>query len=158
MNTIKSEFEMIAPERMQILRKINKMIRIGSIKEFSIDEQIEMSGVMAEAAAAFYFSDTVKKEMESVRLDLYEAAMLVAGDMIKNLSGRNLRMRISSIMSENTGVQMDLMMLMSSASIRSLLMKMEMKKNEIKNSNTCSCFTAIFGISYSCRMWKRSVG
>ena len=62
MNTIKSEFEMIAPERMQTLRKINKMIRIGSIKEFSIDEQIEMSGVMAEAAAAFYFSDTVKKE------------------------------------------------------------------------------------------------
>ena len=43
MNTIKSEFEMIAPERMQILRKINKMIRIGSIKEFSIDEQIEMN-------------------------------------------------------------------------------------------------------------------
>ena len=56
MKSITNEFEMIAPERMQILRKINKMIRIGSIKEFSIDEQIEMSGVMAEAAAAFYFS------------------------------------------------------------------------------------------------------
>ena len=84
MNTINNEFEMIAPDRMQTLRKINKMMRTGTIKEFSIDEQIEMSGVMAEAAAAFYFSDTVKNEMESVRLDLYEAAMLVAGDMIKN--------------------------------------------------------------------------
>ena len=81
MNTIKSEFEMIAPERMQTLRKINKMMRAGSIKEFSIDEQIEMSGVM---------SDTVKKEMESVRLDLYEAAMLVAGDMIKNPTREHL--------------------------------------------------------------------
>ena len=81
MNTIKSEFEMIAPERMQTLRKINKMMRAGSIKEFSIDEQIEMSGVMAEAAAAFYFSDTVKKEMESVRLDL---------DMIKNPTREHL--------------------------------------------------------------------
>ena len=90
MKSITNEFEMIAPERMQILRKIDKMIRIGSIKEFSIDEQIEMSGVMAEAAAAFYFSDTVKKEMESVRLDLYEAAMLVAGDMIKNPTREHL--------------------------------------------------------------------
>ena len=90
MNTIKSEFEMIAPERMQTLRKITKMMRVGSIKEFSIDEQIEMSGVMAEAAAAFYFSDTAKKEMESVRLDLYEAAMLVAGDMIKNPTREHL--------------------------------------------------------------------
>ena len=84
MKNITSEFEMIAPERMQTLRKINKMMRTGSIKEFSIDEQIEMSGVMAEAAAAFYFSDTVRNEMESVRLDLYEAAMLVAADMIKD--------------------------------------------------------------------------
>ena len=54
MKSITNEFEMIAPERMQTLRKINKMMRTGSIKEFSIDEQIEMSGVMAEAAAAFY--------------------------------------------------------------------------------------------------------
>ena len=84
MKNITSELETIAPERMQTLRKINKMMRTGSIKEFSIDEQIEMCSVMAEAAAAFYFSDTVKSEMESVRLDLYEAAMLVAADMIKD--------------------------------------------------------------------------
>ena len=90
MKNITSEFEMIAPERIQTLRKINKMMRTGSIKEFSIDEQIEMSGVMAEAAAAFYFSDTVKNGMESVRLDLYEAAILVAADMIKDPTREHL--------------------------------------------------------------------
>ena len=90
MKNITSELETIAPERMQTLRKINKMMRTGSIKEFSIDEQIEMSGVMAEAAAAFYFSDTVKNEMESVRLDLYEATMLVAADMIKDPTREHL--------------------------------------------------------------------
>ena len=90
MKNITNEFEMIAPERMQTLRKINKMMRTGSIKEFSIDEQIEMCSVMAEAAAAFYFSDTVKNEMESVRLDLCEAAMLVAADMIKDPTREHL--------------------------------------------------------------------
>ena len=101
MKSITNEFEMIAPERMQILRKINKMMRTGSIKEFSIDEQIEMSGVMAEAAAAFYFSDTVQNEMESVRLDLYEAAMLVAADMIKDSTREHLSLLIDTSPEDN---------------------------------------------------------
>ena len=75
---------------MQTLRLIRKAMLTGTVRDFSIDQQIEMSGIMAEAAAAFYFSDTVQKEMEAVRLDLYEAAIITAANMIKDPTRDNL--------------------------------------------------------------------
>ena len=41
---------------MQTLRLIRKAMLTGTVRDFSIDQQIEMSGVMAEAAAAIFSS------------------------------------------------------------------------------------------------------
>lgn len=95
MENIRNEFMEIAPDRMQTLTKINRAIHTGTIKEFTIDEQIEMSGVLAEAAAAFYFSETAEKDyLEAVRLDLYETAMDTATSMIKNPIPDKLRLML----------------------------------------------------------------
>ena len=83
MKTIKNELMEIAPERVQTLDKIRDILSGGTVKDYTIDEQIEMSGVMAEAAAAFFFSDkTDNSEVKAVRLDLYEMAMEIAKNLV----------------------------------------------------------------------------
>ena len=49
-----------APREIQTLAKIRRVVDTGSTKDYSIDELIEMSGVMAGAATAFYFNDTAR--------------------------------------------------------------------------------------------------
>ena len=69
----------IAPKRVQTLEKIRNTLDLGTVKNYTIDEQIEMSGVMAEAAAAFFFSDkTENSDLKAIRMDLYETAMEIA--------------------------------------------------------------------------------
>ena len=83
MKTIKNELMEIAPERVQTLEKIRDALAVGSVKDYTVDEQIEMSGVMAEAAAAFFFSDkTENSALKAIRLDLYETAMEIAKYLI----------------------------------------------------------------------------
>ena len=79
----RDELKALVPDKVAVLDKVKKMIHTGYIKEFAINEQIEMCGVMAEAAAAFYFSHIAEtKYLESVRLDLYETAMDTVINMI----------------------------------------------------------------------------
>ena len=93
----RDELKALVPDKVAVLDKVNKMIHTGYIKEFAINEQIEMCGVMAEAAAAFYFSHIAEtKYLESVRLDLYETAMDTVVNMIKNPTRSNLRMLIET--------------------------------------------------------------
>lgn len=83
MKTIKNELMEIAPERVQTLDKIRDILSGGTVKNYTIDEQIEMSGVMAEAAAAFFFSDKIdNSEVKAIRLDLYETAMEIAKNLV----------------------------------------------------------------------------
>ena len=83
MKTIKNELMEIAPERVQTLDKIRKALAVGSVKNYTVDEQIEMSGVIAEAAAAFFFSDkTENSELKTIKMDLYETAMEIAKYLI----------------------------------------------------------------------------
>ena len=83
MNTIKNELMEITPERVQTLDKIRNALAVGSVKDYTVDEQIEMSGVIAEAAAAFFFSDkTENSELKAIRMDLYETAMEIAKYLI----------------------------------------------------------------------------
>ena len=91
MKTIKNELMEIAPERVQTLDKIRNALAIGSVKEYTIDEQIELSGVMAEAAAAFFFSDeTENSELKAIRMDLYETAMEIAKYLIMDPVSKKL--------------------------------------------------------------------
>ena len=77
MKTIKNELMEIAPERVQTLDKIRDILACGTVKNYTIDEQIKMSGVMAEAAAAFFFSDiTDNSEVKAVRLRSSMTVML----------------------------------------------------------------------------------
>ena len=83
MKTIKNELMEIAPERVQTLDKIRDILSQGTVKDYTIDEQIEMSGVIAEAAAAFFFSDkTENSDLKAIRMDLYETAMEIAKNLI----------------------------------------------------------------------------
>ena len=71
-----------APREFQTLIKIRRAIETGSVKEYSIDEIIEMSGIMAEAAAAFYFSDTSRcyhypGDLDDLHKIILEAAHLM---------------------------------------------------------------------------------
>ena len=94
--------KVLVPDKVAVLDKVKKMIHTGYIKEFAINEQIEMCGVMAEAAAAFYFSHIAEtKYLESVRLDLYETAMDTVVNMIKNPTRSNLRMLIETWQEED---------------------------------------------------------
>ena len=98
----RDELKALVPDKVAVLDKVNKMIHTGYIKEFAINEQIEMCGVMAEAAAAFYFSHIAEtKYLESVRLDLYETAMDTVINMIKNPTRSNLRMLIETWQEED---------------------------------------------------------
>ena len=98
----RDELKALVPDKVAVLDKVNKMIHTGYIKEFAINEQIEMCGVMAEAAAAFYFSHIAEtKYLESVRLDLYETAMDTVINMIKNPTRNNLRMLIETWQEED---------------------------------------------------------
>ena len=98
----RDELKALVPDKVAVLDKVNKMIHTGYIKEFAINEQIEMCGVMAEAAAAFYFSHIAEtKYLESVRLDLYETAMDTVVNMIKNPTRSNLRMLIETWQEED---------------------------------------------------------
>ena len=98
----RDELKAFVPDKVAFLDKIKKMIHTGYIKEFAINEQIEMCGVMAEAAAAFYFSHIAEtKYLESVRLDLYETAMDTVVNMIKNPTRSNLRMLIETWQEED---------------------------------------------------------
>ena len=83
MKKLKNELMEIVPERVQTLEKIRDALAVGSVKDYTVDEQIEMSGVMAEAAAAFFFSDkTENSALKAIRLDLYETAMEIAKYLI----------------------------------------------------------------------------
>lgn len=83
MKTIKNGLMEIAPKRVQTLEKIRNTLDLGTVKNYTIDEQIEMSGVMAEAAAAFFFSDkTENSDLKAIRMDLYETAMEIAKNLI----------------------------------------------------------------------------
>jgi len=83
MKTIKNELMEIVPERVQTLDKIRDILSCGTVKNYTIDEQIEMSGVMAEAAAAFFFSDKTENcDLKAIRMDLYETAMEIAKNLI----------------------------------------------------------------------------
>ena len=98
----RDELKALVPDKVAVLDKVKKMIHTGYIKEFAINEQIEMCGVMAEAAAAFYFSHIAEtKYLESVRLDLYETAMETVINMIKNPTRNNLRMLIETWQEED---------------------------------------------------------
>ena len=98
----RDELKALVPDKVAVLDKVKKMIHTGYIKEFAINEQIEMCGVMAEAAAAFYFSHIAEaKYLESVRLDLYETAMETVINMIKNPTRSNLRMLIETWQEED---------------------------------------------------------
>ena len=83
MKTIKNELMEIAPERVQTLDKIRDILSGGTVKNYTIVEQIEMSGIIAEAAAAFFFSDkTENSDLKAIRMDLYETAMEIAKNLI----------------------------------------------------------------------------
>ena len=98
----RDELKALVPDKVAVLDKVKKMIHTGYIKEFAINEQIEMCGVIAEAAAAFYFSHIAEtKYLESVRLDLYETAMDTVVNMIKNPTRSNLRMLIETWQEED---------------------------------------------------------
>ena len=98
----RDELKALVPDKVAVLDKVKKMIHTGYIKEFAINEQIEMCGVMAEAAAAFYFSHIAEtKYLQSVRLDLYETAMDTVVNMIKNPTRSNLRMLIETWQEED---------------------------------------------------------
>ena len=76
---------------MQTLEKIRNTLDLGTVKNYTIDEQIEMSGVMAEAAAAFFFSDkTENSDLKAIRMDLYETAMEIAKDLVMDPVSKKL--------------------------------------------------------------------
>lgn len=91
MKTIKNELMEIAPERVQTLDKIRDILSCGTVKNYTIVEQIEMSGVIAEAAAAFFFSDkTENSDLKAIRMDLYETAMEIAKDLVMDPVSKKL--------------------------------------------------------------------
>ncbi|MBQ5564944.1 MAG: hypothetical protein IIT39_16350 [Clostridia bacterium] len=91
MKTLKNELMEIAPERVQTLEKIRNALALGSVKDYTVDEQIEMSGVMAAAAAAFFFSDeTENSELKAIRIDLYETAMEIAKYLVMDPVSKKL--------------------------------------------------------------------
>ena len=103
MNTIKNELMEITPKRVQTLDKIRNALAVGSVKDYTVDEQIEMSGVIAEAAAAFFFSDkTENSELKAIRMDLYETAMEIAKYLIIDPVSKKLTGFLEMWQGENT--------------------------------------------------------
>ena len=93
----------IAPERVQTLDKIRDILSQGTVKDYTIDEQIEMSGVIAEAAAAFFFSDkTENSDLKAIRMDLYETAMEIAKNLIIDPVSKKLTGFLEMWQGENT--------------------------------------------------------
>lgn len=80
---------------MVLLRKLNKVIHEGTVKNITVDEQIAMSGLLAEAAASWFFSDFSKSYLKMIRYDLFEACMETSKNIIENPTKDNLQLMLN---------------------------------------------------------------